>query len=119
MPAVPSMERKSWPSWKVWPADGHGLRLVIDFDFRRAADADLAHLPGHERRVRGDASARREDALGGDHAAQILRRSLDAHEQNLLALRGGGGRAVRVEINAPGGRAGTGGQAVGDRASRP
>ena len=63
-------------------------RLVVDFDRRGAAHADLAHLPGDERRVRRHAAARGEDAFGRDHAAQIFGRRLDADEQHLLALVG-------------------------------
>ena len=84
-----------------------------------AADADLAHLAGNERGVRGDAAAGGEDALGGDHAAKIFRRGLDADEQHSFALGGGGGGAVGIEIDAAGRGAGTGGKAVGDQPSRP
>mmetsp|Transcript_22629 Transcript_22629/g.70837 ORF Transcript_22629/g.70837 Transcript_22629/m.70837 type:complete len:790 (-) Transcript_22629:118-2487(-) len=67
-------------------ADAEHAARVVDGDVVRAADADLAHLPGDERGVRGDAAARREDALGGDHAAQVLGRRLDPTEHGLLAL---------------------------------
>ena len=49
--------------------------------------------------MRTDAAARREDAFRRDHAAQVLRRSLDPGEQNLFALVRGFDRAVRIEIN--------------------
>ena len=112
------MERKS-PSLKVCAVDGDGLGGVIDLQRAGAADADLAHLPGDERRVRTDAAARGEDAFGGDHAAQIFGRGFDADEQDLLALGGGRDGAVGVEINLAGGGAGTGGQALGDAPWRP
>ena len=89
-------------------------RLVVDFHGGRAADADLAHLPGDERGVRRHAAARGENAFGGDHAAEILGRRLDAHEQHLLALFRRGHRAIGVQIDPAGRRAGTGGQAGGD-----
>ena len=73
--------------------------VIIDLQCAGAADADFAHLTGHQRRVRTDAAARREDAFRRDHAAQVLRRSLDPGEQNLLALVRGFDRAVRIEIN--------------------
>ena len=110
---MPSIERKS-PSLNVWPPTVTVLAVVIDLQRGRAADADLAHLPGDERRVRTDAAARGEDAFGGDHAAQIFRRGFVADEQNLFALLGGRDGAIGVEINLAGRRAGTGGQTGGD-----
>ena len=107
------MERKS-PSLKVWPPTRDGLACRNPHARARAADADLAHLPGDERRVRTHAAARGQNAFRRDHAAQIFRRSFDADEQNFLALFRGGNRAVGVEINFAGGRAGTGGQTGGD-----
>ena len=94
--------------------DGHGLRLVVDLQRAGAADADLAHLPGDERGVRGDAAFRGQDALGGDHAAQIFGRRFVADEQDFLALLGSRGGAVGVEIDLAGSRAGAGGEAAGD-----
>ncbi len=78
---------------------------VVHLDLGGAADADLAHLPGHQRRVRGHAAAGREDAFGGDHAAQIFRRRLDPDQQDALALLGRRDRAVRVQVDLAGGRA--------------
>ena len=66
------MERKS-PSLEGLAVDGDRLLRVIDLQRRGAADADLAHLPGDERRVRRDAASRGENAFGRDHAAQIFR----------------------------------------------
>ena len=62
----------------------------------------------------GDTAARGEDALGGDHAAQILGRGLDADEQDFLALGGGRDGTLGIEIDLAGGGAGTGGKAGGD-----
>ena len=107
------MERKS-PSLKVWPPTVTCLACVIDVQRAGAADADLAHLAGDERRVRTDAAARGQNAFGGDHAAQIFRRGFHAHEQHFFALVGGFDGAVGVEINFAGGRAGAGGQTGGD-----
>ena len=114
MPLVPSIERKS-PSLKVWPATVTVFVVVIDLQRAGAADADLAHLPRDERGVRGDAAFRGENAFGGDHAAQIFRRSFVADEQDLLALLRGGGGAIGVEVDLAGSGAGTGGQTGGDR----
>ena len=55
--------------------------------------------------MRGHAAARGEDAFGGDHAAQIFGRRLDADEQHLLALLGRRHGAVGVEIDLAGGGA--------------
>ena len=81
------MERKS-PSLKVLAADGHGFGRVINVQRAGAADADFAHLPRHQRRVRADAAARGENAFGRNHAAQIFRRSFDANEQDFFAAIG-------------------------------
>ena len=92
------------------------LRRVVDRDARGAADADLAHLARDQRRVRGDASARGEDALGGDHAAQVLRRGFEADEQHLLPFLRGGFGALGVEVNASRRGARSRGKPLRDRA---
>ena len=94
---------------------GDGLLRVIDLQRRRAADADLAHLPGDERGVRRDAAFRGEDAFRGDHAAQIFRARFVAHEQNLFALLLRCGGAIGVQIDPAGRGAGTSGETAGDR----
>ena len=92
---------------------GEGARHVVDVERLAAHHADLAHLATHQRRMRGHAAARREDALGGVHAADVLGARLDAHEQHLLAARrprlGVGG----VEHDLAGGGAGAGGEPLG------
>ena len=50
-----------------------------------AADAGLAHAAGDHRRVAGLAAATGQDALGRDHAAQIVRVGLPADQDHLLA----------------------------------
>ena len=79
----------------------------------RAADADLAHLARHERRVGADAAARGQDAFRREHAADVFRRGFLAHQEHLALVRFGFG-FVRVEVNASRGRAGSGGQSGGD-----
>ena len=93
----------------------HRQRALVIIDVQRAgaADANLAHLPGDERRVRADAAARGEDAFRREHAANVLRRGLLADEQH-LALGRFGFRLVRIKVDAAGGGAGTGGQPGGD-----
>ncbi len=60
--------------------------VVVDVNIARAGDADLAHLPGDERRVAGNAAAAGENAFRGDHAAEIFRAGFDAGEHDFLAL---------------------------------
>ncbi len=93
----------------------HVRSVVIDLHVRRAADADLAHLPRDERRVRGDAAARGQDAFGRDHAAQVFGRSLDARPATLfrrLPRRRTASSALRYDLAGSG--AGTGRQTAGD-----
>ena len=89
---------------------------VVNLHLRDTADADLAHLARDEGRVAREASARRQDALGGHHAAQIFGRGLQAHEQHLLALLVGLDAARGVEVDAARGGAGAGVEAHGDAA---
>src|SRR5690606_30501727 len=67
---------------------GEGFPLVIDHDVRRAADADFTHLAGDEGGVGADSAAGGEDAFGGEHSAEIFRRSFDAAKNDALALVG-------------------------------
>ena len=60
---------------------------VVDADRAGAGDAGLAHAARDHRRVRGHAAARRDDALGGMHAVDVLGRGLDAHQDHLVAGR--------------------------------
>ena len=91
-----------------------GARVIVDFERRCAADADFAHLPSDERRVRGHAATRRENAFRRDHAAEIFRRGLDADKQHLLAFFRRDDRAIGVEINLARRGARTGRQAGRD-----
>ena len=90
-------------------ADREGAIVIIDMQCAGAADADLAHLAGHERRMGTDAAARGEDAFRREHAADVFRRGFLADQEHLALERFGFG-LVRVEVNAARGRAGTGGQ---------
>ena len=87
---------------------------VVDDEVARPADAHLAHLPGHERRVRRNAAARREDALGGDHAAQVFGRRFHAHQHDLFAPVGHLDGFLRVEHDLAARRTRTGGQPLAD-----
>ncbi len=68
-------------------ARGEGARSVIDADGAGTAHARLAHAARDDGGVRGHAAARREDALRGMHAVNVFRRGLDAHQDDLAALR--------------------------------
>jgi hypothetical protein len=50
-----------------------GLGGIINFQRARAADADLAHLPRHQSRVRTYSAFGGKNAFRGDHSAQIFR----------------------------------------------
>ena len=61
------------------------LRGEVDLHRFRAADRGRAHAARDDRRVRHETAARREDALGRDHAVQVVGRRLGAHEDHVLA----------------------------------
>ena len=94
--------------------DGQRLRRVVDADRAGAGDAGLAHAARDDGRVGGHAAARRQDALGGVHAVDVLGRGLDAHENDLAPglLRALG--FVGREHDLARRRAGRGGQAGGE-----
>ncbi len=52
-----------------------------------ARDAGLAHAARDDGGVRGHAAARRENALGGVHAVDVLGARLDAHQHDIVPLR--------------------------------
>ncbi len=87
-------------------ADAHRAAAIVDADVAAARDAGLAHAARDHGGVRGHAAARGQDAFGGVHAVNVLRRGLDAHQNDLAAiglqLRG----FVRGEHDLAGGRAG-------------
>ena len=91
-----------------------GLRVVVDPERARAGDAGLAHAARHHGGVRGHAAARRQDAFGGVHAVDVLRRGLDPHQDHLLAVGLELRRLVGVEHDLAGGRARRGRQAGRD-----
>ena len=68
-------------------AGGHGLRGVIDAQRAGAGDAGLAHAARNHGGVRGHAAAGGEDAFGGVHAVDVLRRGLHAHQDDLACRR--------------------------------
>ena len=63
-------------------ADADRALGVVDVESAAADDADLAHLPADQGRMAGGAAERGQNALGGLHAAQILRARLPADEDD-------------------------------------
>src|SRR5690606_22667260 len=64
---------------------GHPPALGVDLQLLGAADTGLAHAAGDDGRVGGLAAAGGEDALGGDHAVQVVGVGLTADQDDLLA----------------------------------
>ena len=93
------------------------LVLLIHDDFLTARNAALAHAAGYDGRVGRHASADGQDTLGGLHALNVLGRSLETHENDLLAATlprlGVGGR----EDDLSAGGAGRRGKTAADRLS--
>ena len=91
------------------------LFFFADADLRTTGHTTLAHASGHHGRMRGHASASRQNTFGGDHTGQILRRSLLAHQKHLFtALRRRHGFLSR-KVNSAAGRARRSRKAGGDR----
>ena len=99
----------------IAPRDAHGPGLVVDLEHVAADDAHLAHLPADQRRVARHAAAGGEDALGGGHAADVLRRGLVAHQDHALARAGQLLGVLGVEGDHAGCRAGAGVEAAGEQ----
>src|SRR5690606_7560127 len=78
----------------------HPAALGVDLQLLGAAHTGLAHAAGDHGRVGGLAAARGEDALGGDHAVQVVGVGLAADQDDLLAgagpLHGGVGVEDRL-----------------------
>ena len=87
---------------EVDPGDraGGGLAGVVDVERRGAGHARLADLARDDRGVRRGAAAGGDDALGDGHAVEVVRRRLDADEDDLLAAAHPLDRRVGVEDRA-------------------
>ena len=68
--------------------DAHGAGLEVDPQPRRARHARPSHAARHERRVRGLAALRGEDALRGVEPGDVLGLGEGPHEDHLLAVLG-------------------------------
>ena len=99
----------------VVDGDRHRLRLVVHGHGAHAGDARLAHAARDDRRVARHPAARGEDAARGLHPVDVLRRRLDAHQDDRLALAGAALGLVGVEddVAARGARARRRGRARG------
>ena len=96
-------------------ADGDRLGGDVDVELLRAADAGLAHATGDDGGVRGLPAAGGEDAVGGDHPAEVVGIGLPADEQHLLAAAGPRHRGGGVEDHPADGRARRGRHAPGEQ----
>ena len=83
------------------PLDGEAPRGDVDVERLGAADAGLAHAPGHHRGVDGLAAAAGQDALRGDHAGQVVGVGLPAYQDDLLALTRRAGGAPESKTTWP------------------
>ncbi len=81
------------------------LAVDIDVERARAADRRLAHATRDDRRVADQTAPRREDALGRDHAVQVVGRRLRAHEDHVLAVGVARFGFVSSEVHLADGRA--------------
>src|SRR2546430_17166023 len=64
----------------------HPAGLDVDVELARAAHRRRAHAAGDDGGVAHETTARREDALGRDHAVQVVGRGLRPHEDDVLAV---------------------------------
>ncbi len=89
-------------------ADLDRLGLVVYVEAVAADDATLAPAAGDDRRVGGLAAGRGEDALRGEHSADVFGARLAADEDDLDSLLGLFLRIRGVEAELAGGGAGDG-----------
>ena len=86
------------PSWITVPSGAvEPAALGVDVELLGAAHAGLAHPAGDDRGVAGLAAAAGQDALGGDHAVQVVGVGLPADQDDLLPRPAPLHRGVGVE----------------------
>ena len=90
----------------------------VDVQRLGAADAGLAHAAGDNGCVRGLPAAGGQDAVGGDHAFQVVRVGLLADQHDLLAAFGPRLRGRRIEDRPADRRARRGGHPLGQQLAR-
>ena len=93
----------------------HGRLLGVEVEHERlaAGDAGNAETAGDDRGVRGHAAASRQDALGCEHAVDVVRSRLGADQDDALAGLAELGGGVGVEDGLAAGGARRGVQALG------
>jgi hypothetical protein len=67
-------------------ADPHRFRAFVDLQRARPDHRRLAHLPADDRRVRGHAARRGENALCDEHPVNVVRHRLLPDQHDALAL---------------------------------
>ena len=83
--------------------EAHRPCVEVDRERLAARHARLAHAACDDRRVRGHAAVRRQDAARVDQAVDVVGRRLPPDEQHVLPLATTGLGEVRVEHDRPGG----------------
>jgi len=94
--------------------DREPSRAEVDLHCFRTADRGLAHAACDDGCVRDQPTARREDALGRDHAVQVVGRRLGPHEDDALPRFPPGLGFVGGEVHLADRRAGRRVQALGE-----
>ena len=110
VPLVPSTEIQSPSSTTVSPTENEPCRDPhrLGADHRR-----LAPAPGHHGGVADQPAPGGQDALGGQHAVDVLGRGLAADQDHLLAPLGRGLGVVGGEVDPAHGRARRGPEPLG------
>ena len=93
------------------------LKLPVGFvhlNGAAAGDAAGTHTTGHNGGVGGHTAANRQDAAGKVHALDVLRRGLQADQNDFLALVHPGDHVIGGEDDTAGSSAGRGGKALAD-----
>ena len=94
---------------------GEGPGIHVDDDRGGAGHTGLAEATGDDGCVAGHAAVRGKNALGDQHAVDVVRCGLVADQHDLLALLAAGCGGVGVEDDLSNGGAGRGGQALSER----
>ena len=100
------------PDEGVAYADGPGFIVYDELSGTRYAA--FAHAAGHYGRVRGHASAGRQDTLRRIHAAEVFGRGFDAHEDDFPAVAVPLGGVLGEKDHFAGRCAGRGGKTLGE-----
>ena len=91
---------------------------VVDLKFGSTADADLAHLAGHQGGVGRDPPAGGQNAFGRQHSTDVFRARFHTNQENLGALMGSGFGFIGLKIDLSGSGTRTGGKSPGNQLGR-